>query len=523
MSKENDYVFEIAKNSTRGGYYLFAGNMLATVIMSVSSIIIANLLGPENYGLFSLVLSIPSLFIGLADFGITSAITRFIAKNGDSDVKSVVKSGLFFELIVGAAASVLCFIFSDVLARYIINTPEAGFYIRIVSVLILLQTLFETLSAIFIGLDKMENNAVMLILRAITKILLSTLFLFLGFNILGALLGHIACYFIPVGVLLTFLVFKLRKKPDSDKSSSSILKSMLKYGTPLYLSSILVLLVSQYQTIILAFFTSKYAIGNFQVTILFSTVLNIVIYPLDALFPAFSKLDPKSKQLNQVFRRSVKYAALLVVPASLAISVLSNDLVFTFYGTEYGLAPMFVAFYVLINLLTGFGRGVFLFLFNGIGRTDVVLKASLVGLIVFVPLAPLLVSLYGVMGLIAALLVSSICSVIYELINAIKKVNVSLDFVSSAKIYFASAISALLVFLFLTISPFIGIMNLIFGGAIFLFTYLTMLPIIGTLNDTDIDIFKTLFQKIKGIWPIVKLVLVYEKKILAFTKQFTKN
>ncbi|TRZ81158.1 hypothetical protein D4R86_03210 [bacterium] len=495
--------------------------------MSISSVIIAQLLGPEDYGLYSLIITVPSLFIGLADFGITSAITRFAAefraKGRDSDVKSVIKSGLFFELTVGVIASVLCFIFSDAAAKYIINSPEAGFYIRIASILILFQILFDTLSAIFIGLDKMENNAVMMIIRAVTKILLSTLLIFLSFNVLGAVLGHISCYIVSVGIFLTFLVVKLRKKREHTNSGSGVLKSMLKYGAPLYISVILGLFVSQYQTIILAFFTSKSAIGNFQVTSFFSTALSIIIYPLGALFPAFSKLDPKSEQLSQLFRRSVKYTALLLIPASLAIVVMSNDLVLTFYGSEYNLAPTFVVFYMLTNLFAGFGSAVFVFLFNGVGRTDIVLKASLINLIVFVPLAPLLISSYGVIGLILALLVSGFCSLIYRLVIATKKLNVSIDIVSSAKIYLASAISALLTFTFIATSPFTNIINLIFGCTIFLFTYITMLPTIGILNGTDIDIFRMLFHKIKSIWPIIRIFLSYETKVLEFTKRFKKK
>jgi len=76
LSDENEVV-QIAKESARGGYYLFVGNTLSTGILTVASIIIARLLGPNDYGLFSLTIAVPSLFIGLVDFGITSAITRF--------------------------------------------------------------------------------------------------------------------------------------------------------------------------------------------------------------------------------------------------------------------------------------------------------------------------------------------------------------------------------------------------------------------------------------------------------------
>lgn len=525
MSDESDIV-KIAEYSARGGYYLFVGNILSIGIMSVGSIIVARLLGAEDYGLFSLLIFVPSLFIGLIGFGIDSAITRFLAKfrteGKNPDVGGVIKTGLCFKLAVGIIASIFCFLFSDVLATYLINSPEAGFYIKVASILILFETLFNTLGSIFMGLDNMENNAVMAIIQAVTKFLLSTSLIILGFGVLGALLGHMSGYIFAAAVSVAILTFKLHKNRDDHKAGSGILKSMLKYGAPLYVSGLLTLVMGQYQIIIMAFLTSKAEIGNFQVAILFSAAVASLIYPFTALFPAFSKLDPEHGQLSQFFRRSVKYTALLLIPASVAIAVMSKDLVFTFFGLDYGLAPTFVAFYILMNLYAGFGNAVFGFLFNGIGRTDVVLKSSLINLLVFAPLAPLLTASYGITGFIAALFTSSFCSLLYQLLTAVKKINVSLDISSSAKIYLASAISALFLLTFLVASPFNGILNLIFGGTIFGFMYLTLLPIIGVVNTTDIEIFRLLFHKIKSVWHILKLLLSYEAKVLKYRQKLTR-
>jgi len=522
MPDESDIV-QIAEYSARGGYYLFVGNTLSTGILVISSIIIARLLGPADYGLFSLLIAVPSTFISLVDFGITPAITRFSAKfraeGKNPDVGGVIKTGLFFELAVSMIASIFCFLFSDILATYLINSPEASFYIKVASLLILFQTLFNTLSSTFIGLDNMENNAVMIITRAVTKILLSTLLIILGFGVLGALLGHVSCYIVAVTAGVAILTLKLHKNHDNHKSGSRILKSMLKYGAPLYVSGLLGLFLLQYQTIIIAFLTSKAEIGNFQVATLFSTAITLLVFPFTALFPAFSKFDPKNGQLSRFFKRSVKYNALVVVPASVAIAVMSKDLVFTFFGSDYNLAPTFVALYILMNLYAGFGSAVLGFLFNGIGRTDVVLKSNIINLLTFTPLAPLLTALFGITGLIATLFTSGFCSLLYLLLVAVKKINVCLDAFSSAKIYLASAVSALLLFIFLAYSQSNSILNLIIGGTIFCVTYLTLLPILRIINFTDIEIFRMMSQKVKSLRIILEFLLLYETKILKLTKK----
>ena len=214
------------------------GSTLSTAIFFVGSVVIAQLLGPADYGFYSLVISVPALLIGLVNFGMTSAITRFSTEfrtgGRTSHVKYVIKSGLLFRLTLGVIASVFCFVFSDVLATYLINTPEASSYIKIASILILFQVLFETLNAIFIGLDTMEKSAIMEMIRAVTKVLFSPLLVILGFSIFGALIGHISGYVVGVGISLTLLLFQLSKNHVDAKAESAILKSMLKYGFPLY-------------------------------------------------------------------------------------------------------------------------------------------------------------------------------------------------------------------------------------------------------------------------------------------------
>lgn len=82
--------------------------------------------------------------------------------------------------------------------------------------------------------------------------------------------------------------------------------------------------------------------------------------------------------------------------------------------------------------------------------------------------------------------------------------------------------SALFSLTFLVASPFNSILNLIFGGTIFISAYLTLLPAIGVLNATDLEIFRLLFHKIKSVWPIIKLLLSYEAKVLKYTQKLTQ-
>jgi O-antigen/teichoic acid export membrane protein len=522
MAEETE-IMQVAERSAYGGMHLFWGNTLSTGILAIGSIIVGRLLGPDNYGLYSLAIIVPSLLIGLIDFGIASAIIRFSAKfraeGRDSEVRKVVKTGLLFELIMGIIASLFCFAFSHSLSSFVINRPEASFYVRTVSLLILFQTLFNVLSAAFIGLDRMKVSALVMTIRAFARSSLSPLLIIVGLGIFGALLGQVVCYVIAVAVGITSLSLMLYKSHDDPGSSLDILKTMLKYGTPLYLSGLLGLFVLQFQTIILAFFTSNAQIGNFQVATLFETAIGLIAYPFISLFPAFSKLNGQNRELVQFFKRSVKYTSILLVPAAVAIAVLSKDLIYTLYGSSYTLAPTFLAFYILIYLYTGLGTAVFGYLFNGIGRTDISLKSSLISFFAFLPLAPLLTFLFGVPGLILSLFISSFCSLLYCLAITRKQIKTGPDLRTSARIFVVTALSAVASLAFLRASPFSNIPNLILGALLFLLIYLTLLPILGVLTYTDMEIFTQLFYKIRGVRFILRLFISYETKILGYKQR----
>lgn len=82
------------------------------------------------------------------------------------------------------------------------------------------------------------------------------------------------------------------------------------------------------------------------------------------------------------------------------------------YGPRYGLAPAFLSLYVVNFLYAGFGLLVVENFFNGTGQTRKTLKMGSVSASVLIPSALLLALLFGVSGLIASFLASSLLALI---------------------------------------------------------------------------------------------------------------
>jgi len=430
----------------------------------------------------------------------------------------MLKSSFIFNLLTATAMFTLCFTLSDSFATHILNRLGTGYLIRLSAFLILFQATLSIANSAFLGLDRMQDNALTVNIQSIVKATSSLLLIvFFGLSVVGALVGHVLGYMAAAisGFLILFLKhYRNLGGAPKGNSFSNNLRVMVGYGFPLYVSTLLGSLLGQYQTIILAIFTSNTDIGNLSVAMNLTALIGLLTFPLSVLFPAFSKVDPKGDETKRLFRLSVKYTSLLIVPAATAVAVLSRDLVLLIYGIDFSLAPLLLSTYAINFLYVGIGSMVLSHLLSGAGETKLILKALLINLSIFVPLAPALTWLDGVLGLKAGLLASSLLSLIYQLSMARKKLGVDFNPREFLKIYLASAISAVPTLLFIHLSPLNTLPNLIIGGSVFLLTYLTLTPIIGAITHTDLQNLNFIFSKIKFVWSILKLLLRYENKVL---------
>jgi O-antigen/teichoic acid export membrane protein len=514
-----DRFVEIVEESVRGGFFLFTGNILSTFILAVGSIIVARLLGPESYGLYSLSLVVPSILVGLVDLGMDPALTRFIARlraKGKSDLAAgMLRSGFLFKILIGVSMSAVCFFFSEQFATYILNRPEVVFLVRLTSPLILLQAIFTAANSAFIGLDRMESNALIMNVRSIVKVVSSCLLVAIGFGVAGSLTGQISGFLVASLIGISILLKHYRGLGDPSRSGfPGNLRVMLSYGLPLYFVNVLILFLGQYRTIILAFLASNTEIGNLNVAVTLSSAVNILVFPLSVLFPAFSKVNPDSSELKKLFTLSVKYTAVLIVPASVLIAAASKEIVHTFYGQMYDSAPFYLSLYILTFLYSGLGSMVFQYLFNGLGETKTIFKANILRAAFLIPLAPALTVLYGVPGLIGAILISSLPSLAYKLFTASRKFNLKIDFKSSMKTYLSSLLSAIPLMIFLQLSPLSSLLNLVFSCVIYIYTLLTIAPLTKTITREDLVNLRAILKTVSILNPVINPILKYEEMIL---------
>ena len=201
----------------------------------------------------------------------------------------------------------------------------------------------------FTGFERMKLNSFTQIFQAIVKTALGPFLIILGFGVLGAVYAAMSSILAGgvIGILIVyFALFRpLRKCKVGKCDVKQTLKPMLMYGLPLTVSSIVVGVLPQVFAFTMAVYAGDWMMGNYYAAAYFSVLLTFISIPIaTALFPAFSKLNPEKEPelVRTVFASSVKYTAMLLVPATMILITLSTPLINTLFPKDGILQSLFV-------------------------------------------------------------------------------------------------------------------------------------------------------------------------------------
>jgi O-antigen/teichoic acid export membrane protein len=230
-------------------------------------------------------------------------------------------------------------------------------------------------------------------------------------------------------------------------------------------------------------------IGNYNVANTFVVLITFVAQPITTmLFPAFSKLDPTTdhETMKNVFQFSVKYAALIVVPVTALVMTLSGPGVSALFGDKYPSTPLFLALLAISYLFTPFGSlttGNFL---NSQGKTTLTLKLTVLAVAIGLPLGFALIPLFGVLGLITASLSCGLPGLYISLRWIQKHYDLTVDWISSAKILFCSGVAAGITYALLSQLGLTIWIALIVGVLVFVPVIVCTILLTRTVDRSDI-------------------------------------
>ena len=513
----------IAKQSARGSVVLFSGNLLATVVAAAASIIVARLLGPGDFGLFSLSLVMPSLLQLLTHFGTRTAATRYVAHHlalGEVEAaRRYAQTATLFSLLAGSLLALVNYIASTWVAGALFQRPELAPYIALASLYLLGQSVVLNVIAIATGWFAMGQASFANILQSLLKLLISPALILLGFGISGAVLGQ-ALSFVIGGTFSAILLFFTKVKFTRERFGRFIqdTKEMFKFGFEPFIGYLLAGLAAFYVSLLLAVVT----VGRNEIVGYYSVATNLTV-PLSllssataaALYPAFTSLHGTRGDTRQAFAMSLTYVSYLIGPVIFFLMAASTELFYAFYGASYVAGSGYLFLLALAYSPVAVGQTIFPSFFLGVGRPRLTFVATGAGAVMLLVLAPLL-SIYdgmGVVGLIVALMASNV-TIAGSGMYLVHRYRLGAAGWRSLLATIGASVLALAACLAL---PAIGHHVIILGVKMVLFAavYLTLAPLLGALTPADVDRLESSLKGVALVGKLVAPVARYERYLAA--------
>ncbi|MDA4122235.1 MAG: oligosaccharide flippase family protein [Thaumarchaeota archaeon] len=515
---------DIAKQSTSGSIALFVGNFASTLVLAVSGIVIARLLGPSGYGAYALALLLPNTLLNFVGLGVGAGITRYAARNiatgEESAARRMAFNGLVFVLGFGCGMTILTYFAMPWLSEVVLQRPELASVGQIATLAIVSQTLVQTITSALLGWNAMRSIGVMNLAQAVLKLALASALVLLGFGVEGAILGLVVSQ-VGAGVLgaltLYFLGVSLRGNVAFFLSD---VKTMLRFGVVHFAGTMLQSFSFQYVTIVMASIASDTVIGFYTSG---SNVLAAVSVASTAiaqsLFPAFAALEGVKADTSMAFRFALKYNGMIVAPIIFFLFGAAGPTVRFLYGQQYAPAAVYLALLALSNIPLLLGHGIVSNVFSGVGKVRQTFYFNLLNSGLQFLLAPLLGIWLGlgVPGLIYSILLSNLAGSIFSLYLAKSAMGATADPRMLLAVLVASMIPLSLMFPIQAVllpsiqSEYLILIDFVTFAAV----YLTAMPLVGVLQSDDIRVLRMATAGLGSVSKILEKVLAYESKLIA--------
>lgn len=318
----------------------------------IFTIILARLLLPEKFGIYSLAMSIALIFLTFADLGINQTNTVFVS----SLLKKRNKSASYFRYILNLKIILSLIVFFSLailaypLSFFVFKNSELFFPLLFLSFYILIfaiEGFFESLYFVF-------NKVKFLVIReflfqVIRIILLLLIFYFVDeeFYILSTIIILIISHL----VISIFIYLKAKRFSASlfgvvDKKMVNRVE-VKKFLFFTSIGTLSVAFLSYIDVIMLGIFVSPINIGLYKASAALIFGILSVINFYNIILPAFSQI--KKKNTDEAFNKLLKHISSFSIPAVIGIIILGRYLIKAVYGESYLSATIFL--YVLAPLL----------------------------------------------------------------------------------------------------------------------------------------------------------------------------
>ena len=372
-------------------------------IAFLTSLILARLLSPQEFGLIAMI----SVFIALGDGVIKSGLTNSLIRSENLDESDY--STVFYFNLLGSFVVYGILYFSAPWIANFYNQSQLTEIIQIYGVIFIVNAF----SAVQLArLTKQLDFKTQMIVALPSIVISSTIGIYMAYNGYGVW-SLVWNSLIQSGLSTVQLWYHSKWIPVL-KFSTEKFKYHFNYGFKIMISGIIDILFTNIYAIIIGkyFIPAQVGFYNRASTLQMFPVINLSMILSKVSFPLFAKIQNDNEKLKEVYKKLMQMVTFLIAPTLIFMGVLAEPL-FRFLFTEKWL-PAVPYFQILCyNGILYPLHSYNLQILNVKGRSDLFLKLELIkkGLVIIMILICFQFGIYGL------LIGSSVISTIAFFIN----------------------------------------------------------------------------------------------------------
>ncbi len=390
----------------------------------LTGVLIVRTFGPENFGVYSLLLAVGGIGGVIVDIGMTEAAVKHVAAEwSTSRTQAGVRAQVFFwsRIITAGIGIFLGLIFAQPITTYLLNLPESAPLFALALLGIATTALNGSVNAILQATGNFSKISISLILSSALALVIAV-----SLSLAGFLTVSTAIVFVGAGTALTGFLIGWRLLPTDWGTLHSPLAfpgwptlreqggELLRFGSWLWIANILKVLGNYLDFFLLNLWLTPAVVGIYALAQGLAARAEIVNHSLyTVLIPMASALQGRAA-LWQYLRQSVIRGGVASLILLLVMSIAAWFIPF-FYGGE------FTSSIVLFQLLLGvvifdiLTLPILLLIYT-FDRPDLSALAEGVRVVVLIGVATWLIPTLGGVGAIIAKFVAKLVGVLLTIV-----------------------------------------------------------------------------------------------------------
>ena len=500
MIKKEGLSFLAAKNSTFG--------LMAAIISKVGGtlfiILLARLLLPELFGIYSLTISIVVIILTFSDLGLNDTLVRYVAKalgkekvgKARAYMRYILKLKFFLLILI----TLIILIFSKFLAYKIYNNPLLFYPLIFSFFYIIIESLRSFFGNLFLALNNLKNIPPIEFLHQILRIIFAIITIFLlsdQFKVMGVFISS-ALAGLVILVMMIWLLIRKKKKLFFGKTEKIEGLKILTYIKFMSIASISLVFFTSIDTLMLGLFVDSIYLGYYRAALGLILTISAIFSFSTLLLPIFTKID--HQRFQRGFEKTFRYVILLAIPSFFGLIILSNYLIFVLYGIEY--SPAIYSLYILSPIIIIAPLvALYSILFQAKAKVKILAHSISWSLILNILLNLVLIlallkinQTYAVIGAGLATVISRAFLLIFLIVKAKSQMKLTIPKKAIPKIIMASVIMSIVLISYyqlINVNIFNGILGLILGIS----SYFITLWIFKEIGADDLKLLKLLKNK----------------------------